>query len=102
MEDIYEKSNTRLIQELGERFRNYRLRYNKTQKEIAQDTGLSVFTISSFEKGTGTGITMLTLLKLLRVINELPQIEKILPELPVSPRLLYQEQNKKRKRARTK
>lgn len=60
-----------------------------TQKEIAENSGLNVFTISSFENGSSTGITLGSLIKLLRAIDSLEEIEKILPELPESPRGVF-------------
>lgn len=90
--NIYEKSGAEIVAELGKRFREYRKRMGLTQKEIAVQSGLSIFTISEFEKGTGTGITMASLIKLLRAIDSLEEIEKLLPPLPVSPRALYRKQ----------
>ena len=92
---IYEKSGAELISELGRRYRDYRKRMGLTQKEVAHKSGLSVFTISAFEKGSGTGITMASFIKLLRAIDCLDEIEKILPPLPESPRALYKKQKQK-------
>ncbi|GAO31503.1 helix-turn-helix domain-containing protein [Geofilum rubicundum] len=66
-----------------------------TQKQIAEKSGLSVFTISSFENGASTGITIASFIKLLRAIDSLEEIEKLLPELPVSPRELFLKQHKR-------
>ncbi|MDI9604896.1 MAG: helix-turn-helix domain-containing protein [Bacteroidota bacterium] len=90
--DLYEKSGSEIIQELGKRYADYRKRMGFTQKEIASKSGLSVFTISSFENGSSTGITMASFIKLLRAIDSLEEIEKLLPELPESPRILYKKQ----------
>lgn len=98
-DELYSKSDIELVRELGVRFREYRLRYNKTQREVAEFTGLSLFTVSSFEKGAGTGISVLNFLKLLRAIDALEDSEHLLPPLPESPRLLYEQQMKKRKKA---
>lgn len=93
--DIYEKTGSEIIREVGLRFSNYRKRMKFTQKEVAKKSGLSVFTISSFENGSSTGITLASFLKLLRAIDSLDEIEKILPELPVSPKELFNKQNKR-------
>ena len=66
-----------------------------TQKEVSEKSGLSVFTISSFENGSSTGITLASFIRLLRAIDSLEEIEKILPELPESPRALFKKQYKK-------
>lgn len=93
--ELYEKSGSDIIRELGKRYGSYRKRMGYTQKEIAEKSGLSVFTISSFENGSSTGITVASFIKLLRVIDCLDEIEKLLPELPESPRALFKKQSKK-------
>jgi transcriptional regulator with XRE-family HTH domain len=65
-----------------------------TQRDIAAKSGLSLFTISSFENGSLTGITIASFIKLLRAIDRLEEIEKLLPELPESPRVLFKKQQK--------
>lgn len=93
--ELYEKSGSHIIRELGKRYSEYRKRMRYTQKEVAEKSGLSVFTISSFENGASTGITLASLIKLLRAIDSLEEIEKLLPQLPVSPRELFKKQSKK-------
>jgi transcriptional regulator with XRE-family HTH domain len=66
-----------------------------TQRDVASKSGLSLFTISSFENGSSTGITMASFIKLLRAIDSLEEIEKLLPELPESPRALFNKLQKK-------
>ena len=93
--ELCEKSGSDIIRELGKRYSDYRKRMGYTQKGIAEKSGLSVFTISSFENGFSTGITLTSFIKLLRAIDSLDEIEKLLPELPESPRALFKKQNKK-------
>lgn len=93
--DIYEKTGSDIIRELGKRHSDYRKRMKYTQKEVAIKSGLSVFTISSFENGSSTGITLASFIKMLRAIDSLEEIEKLLPELPESPRALYKKLSKK-------
>lgn len=92
--ELYEQSGSDLIRDLGKRYGEYRKRMNYTQKEVAMKSGLSVFTISTFENGSATGITLASFLKLLRAIEHLEEIEKMLPQLPESPRALWKKQNK--------
>jgi transcriptional regulator with XRE-family HTH domain len=73
----------------------YRKQMGYNQKEVAEKSGLSIFTISSFENGSSTGITMASFIKLLRAIDSLEEIEKLLPGLPESPRALFKKQSKK-------
>ncbi len=93
--ELYEKSGSDIIRELGKKYSDYRKRMEYTQKEVAEKSGLSVFTISSFENGSSTGLTLASFIKLLRAIDSLEEIEKLLPELPESPRALFKKQSKK-------
>ena len=89
--NIITLSGTEIIQELGKRFAQYRKRANMTQKEVSEQSGLSVFTISGFENGTQTGISMGAFIKLMRAIGEVEQVNELLPEQPQSPRERYLE-----------
>jgi transcriptional regulator with XRE-family HTH domain len=93
--EIYEKSGSDIIRDMGTQYRDYRKRMGYTQKEVAAKSGISVFTISSFENGSSTGITLSSFIKLLRTIDMLEEIEKLLPEFPESPRTLFMKQSKK-------
>ena len=88
--ELYEQSGSDLSRKLGKKYSHYRKRMDYTQKEVAEKSGLSIFTISSFENGSSTGITLTSLIKLLRAIDSLEEIEKLLPELPLSPLELFQ------------
>jgi transcriptional regulator with XRE-family HTH domain len=87
--ELYEQTGSDIIRQLGKRYSDYRKRMGFTQKEVAEKSGLSVFTISSFENGSSTGVTLASFLKLLRAIDSLDEIEKLLPEQPESPRALF-------------
>lgn len=91
---LYEQSGSDIIRQIGKRYSDYRKRMDYTQKEVAEKSGLSVFTISSFENGSSTGLTLASFIKLLRAIDNLEEIEKLLPELPESPRALFKKQQK--------
>ena len=94
--ELYEQSGSDIIRQLGKRFSDYRKRMGLTQKEVSEKSGLSVFTISSFENGSSTGVTLASFIKLLRAIDNLDEIEKLLPELPESPRTLFKKQQKEK------
>jgi transcriptional regulator with XRE-family HTH domain len=93
--ELYAKSGSEIIREMGKRYGSYRKRMGYTQKEVSAKSGLSLFTISSFENGSSTGITMASLIRLLRAIDNLEEIDKLLPEMPASPRELFKKQSKK-------
>ena len=92
---IEAKSNNEIISELGGRFKEYRLFSNLTQKEVAVKSGVSIFTISQFEKGEVGNIGFGTILSLLRSIGFIAEAEKLLPPLPVLPTQIAKEKNKK-------
>ena len=93
--EIYEMAGSDIIRQLGKKYSQYRKRMKVTQKEVAEKSGLSVFTISSFENGSSVGITLSSFIKLLRAIDCLEEIEKLLPELPVSPRAIFEKSKNK-------
>ena len=95
--EIYEKSGSDIIREMGKRYGDYRKRMGCTQKYVAAKSGISVFTISSFENGSSTGITLASFIKLLRAIDCMEEIEKLLPELLESPRAIFMKQSKKQR-----
>jgi len=95
--DLNELTNTELVADLGKRFKDYRKRMHITQKEISEQSGLSIFTISTFESGKNTGITLKAFFRLLRMVNQLNQMNYILPNLPKSPKELYLKQFKQHK-----
>ena len=96
---IEAKSNSEIISELGGRFKQYRLFCNLTQKEVAEKAGVSIFTISQFEKGEAKNIGFGTILSLLRSIGFLQEAEKLLPPLPMLPSQV-KKMNEKKERVR--
>lgn len=95
--ELYEQSGRDIIRQLGKRYPEYRKRMGYTQKEVAEKSGLSVFTISSFKNGASTGITLASFIRLPLAIDCLEEIEKLLPELPESPRALFMKQHRRKK-----
>lgn len=93
-------SNAEIIRSLGAQYKNYRLRAELTQKEVAEKAGVSLITLRAFENGKAVNITMGNLLALLRVIEQLEGITEILPEIPISPYQLLKLQSKQKKRIR--
>lgn len=100
MADYTDYSAPELVRMLGSRFKDYRLRANMTQKEVAEMAGLSSLTIYRFENGTVTNISLSTFLLLMKAVGCINDIENVMPEQPKSP-YLYKE-NKKMQRVRHK
>ncbi len=82
--DIYEKSNNDIIVELGRRFRDYRIALRMTQKEVAEQSGVSIMTIVRFENGEGVSIGLNNFVALLRTIQRLEDIAGAIPYMPIS------------------
>lgn len=95
--ELKEYSNTDLIHQLGRRFKDYRLRNDLSQQQVAEQTGLSCPTISAFERGTADNISLQSFIRLLRAIEELDQLNYLLPALPASPSALLKEKRRKQK-----
>lgn len=90
-------SSIEIIHELGQRFAQHRKRAKLTQKDVAEQSGVSVFTISGFENGSQSGITLKTFIKLLRAIGEEEAMQNILLEQPPSPKELFHRIHGKKK-----
>jgi transcriptional regulator with XRE-family HTH domain len=80
-DDIYAKLNSMIIADLGRRFKRYRVHSQLTQRDVAEKAGVSIFTISQFEKGEDRNITFGNFLALLRSIGFLEEVEKLLPPM---------------------
>jgi transcriptional regulator with XRE-family HTH domain len=101
MADYYEYSIPELVKMLGERFKDYRLRSNMTQKDVAEQSGLTINTIHKFETGSSTGISLGTFLLLMKAIGCIEALDEVMPELPPSA-YLVKANNKKVQRIRHK
>lgn len=96
MIDYYEYSTPELIRLLGARFKDYRLRSNMTQKDVAEQSGITITTIHKFEKGLAGNMSLNTFLLLMKAIGQLDAIDGLLPELPPSAYLLKEEKKVQR------
>ena len=94
MTDFYEYSTPELVRLLGSRFKEYRMRCNLTQKEVAEQSGIGLTTIHKFENGTAGNLSLSTFVLLLRVVGQVNALDDVLPELPVSPYLVRREEKK--------
>lgn len=84
-----DKTTQLITATLGKRYQVYRKNLGLTQSEIALKTGISVFTISSFEKGQGSGISLSNLITLFEAIGQDDQIADLLSDIPDSMNNLF-------------
>ena len=94
MKDFYEYSTPELVRMLGERFKEYRMRCDLTQKEVSELSGVSLTTIHKFENGTAGNLSLSTFILLLKVIGQINYLDDLLPELPPSPYLMRSNEKK--------
>lgn len=94
MADLYEYSTPELVRLLGNRFKEYRMQYNLTQKEVAELSGIGLTTIHKFENGTAGNLSLSTFLLLLKVVGQINALDDLLPDLPESPYLIRREEKK--------
>lgn len=96
MADFYEYTTPELVRLLGERFKEYRMRCNLTQKEVAEQSGIGLTTIHKFENGTAGNLSLSTFVMLLKVVGRVNALDDVMPELPVSPYMIRKEKKVQR------
>ena len=96
MADYYEYSIPELIKLLGTRFKDYRLRSNMTQREVSEQSGITITTIHKFENGASGNVSLGTFLLLLKAIGQIDALDELLPELPASAYLIKEEKKVQR------
>lgn len=101
MADYYEYSVPEIVKILGARFKDYRLRSGMTQKEVSEQSGITVATIHKFENGVTGNLSLGTFLLLMKAIGQIDGVDEMMPELPESAYLIRKE-NKKVQRIRHK
>lgn len=94
MANLHENSMPEIVQLLGNRFKEYRMRCNLTQKEVAEQSGIGITTIHKFENGTAGNLSLSTFILLLKVVGQIDAIDDLLPELPESPYLVRKDEKK--------
>ena len=94
MVDFYEYYTPELVRLLGNRFKEYKIRCNLTQKDVSEQSGIGLTTIHKFENGTAGNISLSTFIVLLKVVGQINTIDNLLPELPESPYLMRRDDKK--------
>ncbi|MCM1483263.1 MAG: helix-turn-helix domain-containing protein [Muribaculaceae bacterium] len=86
-------SNYDILKLLARRVKEYRLAARMSQRELAQMSGVGYTTISHFEQGKHTNMSLGNFISLLRCVGMETRMLELLPELPVPPMAL-REMNK--------
>ena len=93
-------SDSIILQRLGSRIRDYRMRMEMTQSELAERSGVSMGTVVRLERGNT--VSVLLLISILRTLGVLENLENLLPELSLSPIQMRKMQGKQIQRVRHK
>lgn len=93
-----ELSDPVILQRIGSRIRDYRIRMEMTQSELAERSGVSMGTVVRLERGET--VSVLLLISILRTLGVLENLETLLPELGISPMQMRRMQGKAVQRVR--
>ena len=99
--DLYAQANDAIMRQIGSKLKELRIEKNMKQAELADASGVSVFTISSVENGKTT--SLLTIVQLLRALEHLDYLNSFFQEETISP-IAYAKllkNNKKKIRVKT-
>ncbi|PBQ33544.1 transcriptional regulator [Sphingobacteriaceae bacterium] len=89
--------DTAYLARLGEFVKQHRLDQNKTQSQLALESGINRSTLIEFEKGKR--INLITFIQLLRSLNLLYMLDPFIVQQELSPLQLAELEMAKRKRA---
>lgn len=94
--DWYGMTDAAIVAELGKRIKATRLKKKFTQPQVAERSGISVFTISQMENGKNT--SLISLIAVMRALKLLDNFEGLIPEQKISPIELLEANKKKQKK----
>ena len=88
MNDLYALSDTMILQRIGSKIKNLRLRQNITQSSLAESAGVSLSTVKKIEGGEIGSFD--SLLRLLRTLGKLDVFQPLVEEEELSPGEYYE------------
>lgn len=83
MIDLYYSSDRALLKFIGRKIKQVRISANISQKDLAERSGISPFSVSQIENGHN--ISILTLLAILRALNALNMLWQFFEEEQIDP-----------------
>ncbi len=90
--------NQDILKDLGFKLRQQRLQLHLTTKELSLKSGISVRTLSGFERGE-KNISFVNFIELLRALRLLNNLQDLIPEVPlISPLEMMEREAKRPKR----
>jgi len=90
--------NQEIFLDIGKKLKQHRINQNISSKELERLSGVSIRTITGFERGE-KNITFISLIELLRALKLLNNLEELIPNIPlVSPlQIMALEKNQKKR-----
>lgn len=88
--DVYELSDVVLLQRIGQKIRELRLNANLSQKELAERSGISSFSISQIENGHN--FSLISLIMIMRALNRLDYLSLFFEDRMLSPIAVLEEE----------
>lgn len=95
-----ELSDPVILKKFGDRIKDYRIRMELTQTELAEKSKVSLGSVVRLEKGLP--VSTILLISILRTLGVLENLETILPDIGISPIQMKKMQGKRKKRIRHK
>jgi transcriptional regulator with XRE-family HTH domain len=97
MEIVTGLTDAAVLAEIGGRIARRRIDLGLTQAHLAAQAGIAKRTVERVERGESTQLA--THIRILRVLRLFDGLDALVPQLPVSPIALLQQQGKPRRRA---
>lgn len=88
MDDIYMLADKIILEKIGNRLRQVRLKQNITQQSLAEAAGVSLSSVKKIEKGEIGSFD--SLLRLLRTLGLLDALQPLVVEEQLSPNEYYE------------
>jgi transcriptional regulator with XRE-family HTH domain len=98
--DWVQMTDAAIVEQIGRYIKQKRLDLNKTQKQLAEDSGLNSWTISKVENGEAINLT--SLIQLLRALDALYVFDDFTVQDEISPLAYAKLKKEQRKRASSK
>ena len=81
------ETENRIMEEFGKRVAKYRISLQKTQKELAEEAGVSRGTITRMENGESVQLD--NIIRVLKALNICSNFETLVPDMLSDPSDLY-------------
>ncbi len=95
--DWVQMTDTAIVEQMGQFIKHTRLNLNKTQAQLAKDSGLNRWTISQIENGAS--ITLTSLIQVLRALDVLYVLDQFKVIDDISPLVYAKLKREQRERA---